>query len=329
MKKLTVILGLVLVMLLVPLSCAPPALESGALAIQPEITDITITGYHSTHDIEGNYAPDRVEATFNWETKKPCYYYFEVRPVDFDYPSNSGGYEKLDVSAPLQEGVKHSWPIVLKSGKLHLYVLTVWDKEKNYFTKSDTFLAPVVPKAPPPPAPAPTQTPKTTKVTPVPVEPVSGTPGAANDDIVYPPGGFTYRANVHQEGQPDWPAIQQTEVALEALSGTIDIQYRDYIETEAGETRNNIVFLSGKNAPELLDSLQIYYRAVEPPDGITVEQGKQMYGGIGGKDKKSSRVVLKINIASSVKPGEYPFVILLEYEGKDFGSIPCTIKVLE
>ncbi len=159
--------------------------------------------------------------------------------------------------------------------------------------------------------------------------PTPGLSGAANDDIVYPPGGFTYRANVHQEGQPDWPAIQQTEVALEALSGTIDIQYRDYIETEAGETRNNIVFLSGKNAPELLDSLQIYYRAVEPPDGITVEQGKQMYGGIGGKDKESSRVVLKINIASSVKPGEYPFVILLEYEGKDLGSVPCTVKVLE
>lgn len=160
MKKLTVILGLVLVMLLVPLSCAPPALESGALAIQPEITDITITGYHSTRDIEGNYDPDRVEATFNWETKKPCYYCFEVRPVDFDYPSNSGGYEKLDVSAPLQEGVKHSWPIVLKSGKIHLYELTIWDKEKNYFTKSDTFWAPVVPKAPPPPAPAPSPAPE-------------------------------------------------------------------------------------------------------------------------------------------------------------------------
>ena len=147
-------------MLLVPVSCAaPPAPESGALAIQPEIIDITITGYRSTRDVEGNYDPDRVEATFNWETKKPCYYCFEVRPVDFDYPSNSGGYEKLDVSAPLQEGVKHSRPIVLKSGKVHLYELTIWDKEKNYFTKSDTFWAPVVPKAPPPPAPAPSPAP--------------------------------------------------------------------------------------------------------------------------------------------------------------------------
>ena len=152
MKRLMI--GLILVVCLLVLSCAmpPPAPES-----QPEILDITITGYHSTHDTEGNYDPDRVEATFSWETNKPCYYYFEVKPIDFDYPFNSGGYEKFDVSAPLEEQVEHSRPIVLNSGKHghHLYVLTVWDKEKNYITKSDTFWAPVVPKAPPPPAPAP------------------------------------------------------------------------------------------------------------------------------------------------------------------------------
>ena len=163
----------------------------------------------------------------------------------------------------------------------------------------------------------------------VPVEPAFGTPGAANDDIVYPPGGFTYRANVHQQGEPDWLPVQQTEVTLEALSGTIAIQYRDYIETKAGETRNNIIFLNGRNAPELLDPLEVYYRAVDLPDGITIERDRQMYGGIGGQDKKSSRVVLLIHIASQVKPGEYPFAIHLEYEGKDFGRLPCTVKVIE
>lgn len=156
-----------------------------------------------------------------------------------------------------------------------------------------------------------------------------GPPGAAADDLVTPPGGFTYRANVHQQGQPDWPAVQQTEVTLEALSGTIDIKYRNYIETKAGETRNNIIFLFGKNAPELLHPLQVNYRAVGLPDGIIVGRDGQMYGGIGGKDKKSSKVVLQIHIASHVKPGEYPFAIHLEYEGKDFGSLPCTIKVIE
>lgn len=109
MKRL--ILGLILAMLLVPVSCAKlpaPEPELGPLPAQPEITNITITGYHSTHDTAGNYDPERVEATLSWETNKPCYYCFEVRPVDFDYPTNSGGYEKFDVSARLQEQVKHS-----------------------------------------------------------------------------------------------------------------------------------------------------------------------------------------------------------------------------
>ncbi len=155
----TIIVSLILVMAVGLGGCTTvtPTEPESAKAVLPttqlEILDITITGYHSTHDTAGNYDPDRVEATLSWETNKPGYYCFEVRPVDFDYPTNSGGYEKFDVSAPLQEQVKHSWPIVLKSGKLHLYVLTVWDKEKNYITKSDTFWAPVVPKAPPPPAP--------------------------------------------------------------------------------------------------------------------------------------------------------------------------------
>jgi hypothetical protein len=162
-----------------------------------------------------------------------------------------------------------------------------------------------------------------------PAELPSGTPGAANDDIVFPPGGFTYRANVHQQGEPDWPPVQQTEVTLDALSGTVNIQYRDYIETEAGETRNNIIFLNGRDAPELSDPLKVQYHNEGLPDGIHVERDRQMYGGIGGQDKKSSRVVLLVHIAPQVKPGEYPFAIQLEYEGKDFGSIPCTIRVLE
>jgi len=156
-----------------------------------------------------------------------------------------------------------------------------------------------------------------------------GPPGAAADDLVTPPGGFTYRANVHQQGQRDWPPIQETEVTLKSLSGTIGIKYRDYIETEAGETRNNIIYLDGQNAPELLNPLQVYYRAVDLPDGITVGRDGQMYGGIGGKDTKSSKVVLQIHIASHVKPGEYPFAIHLEYEGKDFGSLPCTVEIIE
>lgn len=162
-----------------------------------------------------------------------------------------------------------------------------------------------------------------------PAGPPPGTPGAANDDIVSAPGGFTYRAGIHQEGQPDWPPVPQSEITLATPSSTIDIQYREYIETKAGETRNNIIFLNGRSAPDISDPLQINYVAVGLPDGISIQKDQQMYGGIGGQDKKSARVVLKIFIASQVKPGEYPFSIHLEYDGKEIGSIPCTVKVLE
>jgi len=174
------------------------------------------------------------------------------------------------------------------------------------------------------PAPAPTP-----QAPPVVTPPAQGTPGAANDDVVSAPGGFTYRAGIHQEGQSDWPPVQEKETTIKALSGTIDFRYRDYIETKAGETRNNIIFLFGQKAPDLLDPLQVQYLAVDLPNGISIQRDQQMYGGIGGQDKKSSRVVLRISIASQVKPGEYLFAIHLEYEGRDFGSLPCTIKVIE
>jgi hypothetical protein len=114
---------------------------------------------------------------------------------------------------------------------------------------------------------------------------------------------------------------------LSTPSGSIGIRYRSYIETLAGETRNNIISLDAHNAPEVTDPLQVNYRPEGLPDGITLVRGMQMYGGIGGQDKKSSRVVLAINIASQVKQGEYPFAIQLEYEGKNFGSLPVTVKV--
>jgi len=164
MNKVAIIISLILAMavglsgcvtinLPEPKSASPS--EPAMLASQLEISDIRITGYHSTYDIGGNYDPDHLEATLSWETNVPCYWCFEVRPVGFYYPHSCGGYEKFDVSTPLQQQTVYSGPIVLKSGKLHVYVITVWDKEKNYVAESDTFWAPVVPKAPPPPAPAP------------------------------------------------------------------------------------------------------------------------------------------------------------------------------
>jgi hypothetical protein len=175
---------------------------------------------------------------------------------------------------------------------------------------------PVGPELPP------TFSPPPTSVPPMGVPP--GTPGAANDDIVTPPGGFTYRANVHQQGQPDWPAIQETEVSLKRFFLTLNIKYRSYIETKAGETRNNIIFLEVNGFPPL-DPLKVSYQTVNVPQGIDAEQDWQTYGGIGGQNEKASKTLLRINIAAQLAPGEYSFDIKVA----NFGSIPCTVKVTE
>jgi hypothetical protein len=155
-----------------------------------------------------------------------------------------------------------------------------------------------------------------------------GTAGAANDDIVFPPGGFTYRATVHQVDQPDWPSIEQTEATLWNLTRIANITYRSYIETKAGETRNNILYLKIIGFPSL-DPLKAAYESVNLPEGFTLERGEEMNGGIGGQDEKSSRIVMKINISEKVAPGEYTFQFKVMVDGAKFGSVPCTVKVLD
>jgi len=210
--------------------------------------------------------------------------------------------------------------------KWQVYIAVNPDTGKAFMVMENPFRTGPTPPAPTPtPVPTPQPTPSPT---PAPQGVPPGTPGAAADDIVTAPGGFTYRANVHQEGQPDWPPIPQSQTSVSGPFGAISLQYRSYIESKADETRNNIFFLDARNAPEIADPLQVSYRPEGLPDGMTLARDRQMYGGIGGQDKKSSRVVLKIQIAANVKPGEYPFAIHLVYQEKDFGSIPCTVKVL-
>jgi hypothetical protein len=69
----------------------------------------------------------------------------------------------------------------------------------------------------------------------------------AADDILYPPGGPAYRCNVHQVGVINpWPQIDSVTVFLGTGENEflIGLMHRNYIETRAGEARNNILRLS-------------------------------------------------------------------------------------
>lgn len=156
-----------------------------------------------------------------------------------------------------------------------------------------------------------------------------GTPGAASDDIVTPPGGFTYRANVHELDKPEWPAVPEVVKTIDALGGKIRCQYREYIETEAGEIRNNILYLSNEDALDLADPLDIDYYVEGLPAGIRIILGSYWYGGIAGQDKQSSKAIFQIDIASQVNPGLYAFNIVLMYEDEVIVRLPCTVNVKE
>jgi hypothetical protein len=137
------------------------------------------------------------------------------------------------------------------------------------------------------------------------------------DDIVQTPGGLAYVANVHREGiENAWPPIQTEE---EVLDSDLRVIYRAYIETEAGEARNNIinVITPGK------DARSINLHTSNVPMGIEVKNSIDWHG------PGTIAKVLVIEISKNIQPAQYSFELGVEIDGKDYGKVPCIIKVLE
>jgi hypothetical protein len=140
------------------------------------------------------------------------------------------------------------------------------------------------------------------------------------DDIIPTPGGLAYRANVHQEGVANpWPPIENEYVVLSGNIYSPLITYRDYIETEAGTSRNNILHVN--TAGREIRKLELYTGDI--PAGIEVKRGIQWQG------PGSAAQVLVIEIAADIPPTEYAFEIGVEINGTDCGTVPCTINVVE
>ena len=155
-------------------------------------------------------------------------------------------------------------------------------------------------------------------ITPTPTPVPLGTPYENPDDVVPTPGGPQYRANVQMAGQENpWPPIQTNEAALGG--DTVYIRYRDYIETEAGQKRNNIVSVRTPG----YDIKDVNLRVTSLPSGIGVRQGMEWHG------LRTIARVLVVETAPGLAPGEFTFEIGVEIEGKEYGNIPCSIKVLK
>ncbi len=162
---------------------------------------------------------------------------------------------------------------------------------------------------------------KTSSTTPI-SESITLTIEEAADDVIPTPGGWAYRANVHQQGIVNpWPPVQTVEVVLGDNDNATYLTYRDYIETKAGETRNNIFHV---RIPAIVDIGNMNLEISNLPDEIEVTQGNQFHGPLGNSSK-----VLAIEIAQDIQLGEYTFEIGLEINGKDYGTVPCTINIVE
>jgi hypothetical protein len=150
----------------------------------------------------------------------------------------------------------------------------------------------------------------------------SPTDAEAPDDIVFTPGGAAYRANVHQGGvENPWSPIPIFSANLTKGSETITVYYRPTIDTRAGELHTDIVIVVRESAFLNGEKLALY--AVDVPEGINITRG----GGAGLPG--SLGVVLVVITEPDVAAGQYTFQIGIEIDGKDYGTIPCTVKVVK
>ncbi len=153
--------------------------------------------------------------------------------------------------------------------------------------------------------------------------------GQADDIVPVPGGGPMYRANVHEEGVKNpWPPIEDTEVALGEPPDGAQIWYRDYIETGAGQTRNNLFTIY---LPDAISSDTTYIKtvlqAVNLPSGITVTQDDWEWHG--SDPARRSKTALVNEISPQLDAGEYTFAINVNIDGRDYGTLPCIISVVE
>jgi hypothetical protein len=144
------------------------------------------------------------------------------------------------------------------------------------------------------------------------------------DDIVDTPVSSTYRANVHEQGVPDWwPSIETVEINMVNRWDSIYARYRDNITTKSGEIRNDILSMRKEKGSFLTDLVTVKLYTTGAPPNMTFVQVNE--GGLPG----TIATLLNISIPEDIKPGSYNFDIDLEIDGLPYGSLPCTIEVTQ
>ena len=150
----------------------------------------------------------------------------------------------------------------------------------------------------------------------------------ANDAIYQTPDGIAYIANVSGAAPKHLgPPIQSVDVIFLKGANTADISYRNYMK-QPPANRNDIFNIGFSNEPQNnsipnLSNGSIVLKVIGLPDGITANVGS------GAPNELFSwQQLIQFMITTNVKLNMYDFKIDVQINGTDFGTLPCTIKVI-
>ena len=144
----------------------------------------------------------------------------------------------------------------------------------------------------------------------------------AADDLVPIPAGFVeYRAQVEPN---QFGKVETAVITFGAGANAFHVNYRDYIETRPGETRNNAFYIWQQNNQGARQKIcNVVLSSDDIPAGITVNMNSGYYDSFGAEWIQ----IMQINTFSNTQPFTYTFNIGVKINGKDCGTIPCTLKV--
>jgi len=144
----------------------------------------------------------------------------------------------------------------------------------------------------------------------------------AADDLVPNTAGYLqYRS----ENEPQLGIVETVAITLGGDPSAFHVNYRDDIETQAGQIRNNIFYIWQQNNQGTRQNINnIVLSSDDIPAGITVNTNSGYYDKFGAEWIQIMQIVTYPN----TQPFTHNFNIGVQIDGKDCGAIPCTVKVI-
>jgi hypothetical protein len=129
---------------------------------------------------------------------------------------------------------------------------------------------------------------------------------------------LAYRANVATLNQGRWPPVLLRHVDMKR---GVFLTYRHSMQAKPGESHEVLAALRGPWPPRTLpraDEVTLVVSRVPPALTVTELEPQQM---------PSVVRRLQVMVAPDARPGDYPFFLIVQWQGQDVGTVPCTVTV--